>query len=141
MSVPSVNINFVAVLVGAAVQMAIGMLWYSPILFGNLWMRLMGFTDKDVTKAKKKEMIKSYIIMFISILVMTFLVAFFVSKIGVVDFVDGGIVGFQIWIGFIATTMLGSVLWEGKSWKLYLINTGHYLVVLIVSGAILGHWR
>ena len=48
------GINFWAVLVSAIATMVIGFLWYSPILFANPWMRLMGFDPND--KAKIAEM-------------------------------------------------------------------------------------
>ena len=48
-------VNYLAVLVAAIVSMVIGGLWYSPLLFGNVWMKLSGITQKDVEKAKKKE--------------------------------------------------------------------------------------
>jgi hypothetical protein len=41
------------------------------------------------------------------------------------------------WLGFIATTSLGMVLWEGKSWKLYAINIGYYFVTFIIGGLFL----
>ncbi|MBI3026774.1 DUF1761 domain-containing protein, partial [Candidatus Woesearchaeota archaeon] len=50
------------------------------------------------------------------------------------------VLGFWVWIGFLATTQIGMVLWEGKPIKLYIINTLHYLVVLAVMSAILAVW-
>ena len=50
----------------------------------------------------------------------------------------GGIkVGIMAWLGFVAPTMLGSVLWENKSWNLYAINAGYYLVSFALMGAVL----
>jgi hypothetical protein len=51
-----VGINPWAVLVSAIAAMVIGFLWYSPILFANPWMRLMGIDTND--KAKIAEMRK-----------------------------------------------------------------------------------
>jgi hypothetical protein len=36
---------------------------------------------------------------------------------------------------------MGNVIWEGKSWKLWLINNGYNLVFLMISGIILTLWR
>ena len=38
MAIPT--INYIAVLVSAVIGMAIGALWYSPLLFGKIWMKL-----------------------------------------------------------------------------------------------------
>ena len=50
------GINFWAVLVSAIATMVIGFLWYSPMLFANPWMRLMGIDPND--KAKLAELQK-----------------------------------------------------------------------------------
>ena len=52
-----------------------------------------------------------------------------------------GVVGFWNWLGFVAPVTLGSVLWEGKSPKLWVLNNGYYLVSLIVMGVILALWQ
>jgi hypothetical protein len=48
--------------------------------------------------------------------------------------------GFFNWIGFIAPVTLGTVLWGGKSWKLWLIDNGFYLIDLLIMGMILAVW-
>ena len=45
--------------------------------------------------------------------------------------------GFWCWAGFVATTMLGTVLWEQKSFKLYLINASYSLVSFIAMAIVL----
>jgi hypothetical protein len=52
----------------------------------------------------------------------------------------GLMAGFWNWLGFIAPVTLGVVLWEGKSWKLWFLQGGHYLVSLLVMGVILALW-
>ena len=48
--------------------------------------------------------------------------------------------GFWNWLGFVMPVTLGIVLWEGKSWKLFGINAGYYLVSLPIMGVILAMW-
>ncbi len=135
-----VVINYLSVLVAAVVGFVIGSLWYT-VLFGKVWMKLMEFSPKQLAKNKKKGMMGSMIFMFISILVMAYVVDYLLIYTGGVNMTAGAMLGFWVWLGFVATTMTGQVLWEGKSWKLYFINVAHYLVVLIVMGAILAAWR
>ena len=136
-----VSINYLAVLVSAIVSMVIGALWYSPILFGKLWMRLSGMSENKLKEVKAKGMTKSYVIAFIVTLVMSYVLAHFVDYTEATTFALGMQTGFWIWLGFFATTMLGMVLWEGKSVKFYLLNIIHYLVVLLVIGGMLAMWR
>jgi len=134
------GVNYLAVLVASVVGFVIGMLWYSPLLFGKMWVKLMGFSNKDMKKAKEKGMGKTMLVMFVSILVMSYVLSYFLGALNVSDAIGGAFVGFMAWIGFLATSMLGNVLWGGKPFSLYLIDVLHYLVVIVVMGAILGVW-
>src|SRR2546429_8655500 len=136
-----IDINYWAVLVSAIVSMLIGAFWYSPAGFGKAWMQLMGIGKKDMDKATGKGMGSRYFMMFVGTLVMVYVLAYFVNYAGASDIMAGLQAGFWAWLGFIAPIMLSSVLWEGKPWKLYWINVTHYLVVLLVSGAILAAWH
>lgn len=49
-------------------------------------------------------------------------------------------VGFAVWLGFVATVQLTSVLFAKQPVKLYLINTGYQLVCYLAMGAILAVW-
>lgn len=137
---PLFEVNYLAVLVSAVIGFVIGMLWYSPLLFGNIWVKLIGMSKDDLEKAKKKGMAKTMSIAIISVMVMSFVLAHFVDIAGASTVLEGVQAGFLIWLGFIATVMLNSVLWENKSVKLYVLNIAHYFVVLIVMGAILAVW-
>ena len=77
---------------------------------------------------------------FISMLVMAYVLAHVVAFAQAATFADALMAGFWTWLGFIATVLLGTVLWEGKPVKLYLINVSHYLVVLLVMASILVMW-
>ena len=136
---PAVSINYLAVLVAAIASIAVGFLWYGQ-LFGKVWMQLMAFDKKKIDAAKKKGMGKTYALGFLSTLIMSYILAHFVDYTQSKTFVDGAIAGIWLWLGFIATVQIGSVLWEGKPVKLYVINTLHYLVTLIIMGGILAVW-
>ena len=133
-------INYLAVLVAAIVGMVAGFLWYSPVLFGNAWMKEMNLDQKKLKQAKKNGMGKTYVLSFIILLVTSYVLAHFVDYADASTFGAGMLAGFWIWLGFYATTMMGSVLWEKKSWNLYLMNVSHYLVVLLLMGGILAIW-
>lgn len=120
--------------------MAIGALWYSPVLFGKTWMALMGFNEVMMAE-KKKGMAKMYVLNFIGALVMAYVFVLFAYAWNVTD-VSGALrLAFWTWLGFVATVMLGSILWEGKPIKLYVLNTVYYLVSLSVMGIIFAFWR
>ncbi|MEK6839528.1 MAG: DUF1761 domain-containing protein [Nanoarchaeota archaeon] len=135
------DINLLAVLVAAIATIIIGSLWYSPLLFGKIWMRLNGTTQKQMQEAKKKSMGMLYFIAFITSLVTAYVLAHFMTYVEVTTLSGALQFGFWVWLGFFATTQLGMVLWDNKPFKLYLLNTLHYLVSLLVMSMILGLWR
>lgn len=140
---PIVPVNYLAILVAALAGMFVGFVWYGPI-FGKMWMSLTGMTQAKMEEMKKKGMTKNYLLMFIGMLLMSDVLAHFLifaaTYMNVSGVMAGLSAGFWSWLGFIAPVMLSKVLWEGKSWNLWLLDSGHYLVVLLVMGAILASW-
>ena len=134
------DINYIAVVVAAVATMIIGSFWYSPLMFGNAWLKLSGMTQKQIQEAKKKGIVKTYFIAFIVSLVMSYVLAHFVDYTEAAT-VSGSLqLGFWIWLGFFATTQLNMVLWDDKPFKLYLIHVFHYLVALLIMSVILALW-
>ncbi|MBI4895479.1 MAG: DUF1761 domain-containing protein [Candidatus Aenigmarchaeota archaeon] len=133
--VVSFSVNLLAVLVAAIASFIIGFLWYGP-LFGKSWIKMMGWTPKQTAEARKKGMAKSAVVGFISGLVISFVLANIIKFSGALSLIEGLAIGFLVWIGFVAAIMLGSVLWEGRDIKLYVLNVSCYLVSFLVMSAI-----
>ena len=133
-------VSFLAVLVAAILGMIVRALWYSPLFFGTLWMHLMGFGKKQCEAAKKKGLGKTYALAFLVVVVMSTVLAYLI-QITALNSVAGAVaLAATLWLGFIATSFLNSILWEGKSFKLYLLNIAQYLVVLMVMALVLQIW-
>jgi hypothetical protein len=136
------GINFWAVLLCAVACMVIGFLWYSPFLFANPWMRLMGFDPND--KAKLAEMQKRagkmYALSFLASIVSAVVLAKIIVLTSVITIPYGMKIGFAIWLGFVTTVQLTGALFSKQPAKLYLINTGYQLVCYLAMGAILAKW-
>ncbi len=137
-------INYLAVIVAAIAAIVIGFLWYGP-LFGKPWMKLMGMSKESMSKTKQQEMMKSYAIMIVSTLVMSYVLAhtteFAMTYTRTYGVMGGFMSGFWTWLGFMATIQLDDVIWGKKSWKLYFLNTSYRLVSLVVMGIIIATWR
>ena len=137
-----VGINPWAVLVSAIAAMVIGFLWYSPILFANPWMRLMGIDPAD--KAKIAEMQKGKIydlaLAFVASVVSAVVLAKIIDLTSVNTILYGMKIGFAVWLGFVTTVQLTGALFGKQPTKLYLINTGYQLVCYLAMGAILAKW-
>lgn len=141
-----VVVNYGAVLVAAIANMVLGFLWYGP-LFGKKWVALMGWTQEQMEAGKakmQKEGWKTYGLAFIGSLLMSYVLAHFLvfasAYFGSSGISSGMMAGFWSWLGFVAPVTLGSVLWEGQSWKLWLLLNGYYLAALLIMGSILSLW-
>ena|SRR3989344_4783699 len=133
------EVNYLAVLVAAVASFLLGWLWYGPF-FGKPWMKLMNF-DKNSMKSMKLSPVTAMILGFLTYLIIAYVLAGFISILNAATIVEGMKIAFWIWLGFIATTTLGSFLWEGKSIKLYLLNNTYNLLNLLVMSAILTAWK
>ena len=133
-------VNLLGVFGVAVVSYIIGFLWYGPV-FGKLWMKLSRLSANDIAKAKKKGMAGKFVLNFVGTFVSAFVFAKLIQVAGILTAAQGAILGFWIWLGFIAaTTLLGSVLWDNKPWGLFVLNGLYWLVTLKVMGALLVLW-
>lgn len=133
------DVNFWAVLVATVVSMVLGGLWYSPLLFGNVWMNMMGIKKPDM-KGKESQMIQGYLAGFLSALVTNTILAIVISLTGMAGISGGIVVAFLVWFGFVATYSFGSVLWESRSPSIWVLNNAYNLISLLIAGAIIGAW-
>lgn len=131
------EINYWAVLVSAVVGFVIGSIWYTPRAFGELWIAMLG---KNETGIKASFNAKTLGKTFVATLVMVYILAHFVDYTGATTFGQGALTGFWLWLGFVATTMFINSVYENRPIKLWMINAGCQLVVLLVAGAILAAW-
>lgn len=136
-------VNLGSSLLIAAILFVVGFLWYGP-LFGKLWMKLSKIPAVEIAKAKKqgmKGMWKSMVLNFIGNFIMVYVLAGFISLLGVVSAYQGAVIGFWVWLGFFAcTTLLGGVLWENKPWGLFALNGLYWLVMLKLAGFLIVIW-
>lgn len=140
MSVPNVTIQIAPVILATIVNIILGSLWYSPLLFGNIWIKLSKFTKKDMAEAKKKGMGKTYFAALIFSFITSYVLAHFVEYTTARSIADGALLGFWLWLGFVVPMQAGMVLWEGKPVKLYFINILYYLVALMIMASIIAVW-
>lgn len=142
---PVASLNYLAIVVSVIASFAIGFLWYSPILFGKPWMKLMGIDPHDKTKMEKmkKTAGPAYMASIVGTILMAYVMAHFIYYVfdyKVLKTTDGLVMAFWIWLGFVAPVMFTEVLFGGKSVKLWLINTSYQLATLLITGAILATW-
>jgi hypothetical protein len=131
------DINFIAILVAGIDGMIIGSLWYGPI-FGKLWMKEVGKTEEDLREGFNPG--KTYGLAALGHLVIAFVLAFLLDYVNAVTIIGAVMTAFWTWLGFVAATMFINHLFSGKSLKLYLLDSGYHLVVILTMSIILTIW-
>ncbi|MFO0780894.1 MAG: DUF1761 domain-containing protein [Candidatus Gracilibacteria bacterium] len=137
-----VSVNYLAVVVCGVIYMAIGSLWYSPLLFGNYWAKMNGFdlNDKKKMAAMKNKAMAAMLVSFVTTMVTAYVLKHFITYAGAKDAATGAIGGFWAWLGFIGTTLLANSMYQQKPLKLWLVDASFYLVNLLIFGALLVAW-
>ena len=131
------TLNWLAVLTAALSNFLIGGLWYSTMLFGNLWIKENNFTEDDL---KKRSMTKIFGLTFLFSIVMAFNLAMFLNDAETTTS-WGGIAEFLAGFGWVAMSIFIIGLFEGKTAKYLLIHGGYVTISFIIMGLIIGFWR
>jgi hypothetical protein len=130
------HINYLAVVIAAVINMVVGAVWYSGSAFGKSWSKATGKSMDQMGSAKH-----GYLISTIGSLVIAWILADFVSRLGLTSFGSGLGLGFLAWIGFVAPTYAASYVFEGRPMRLYNINVGYNLVAFVLMGGLLAAWH
>jgi hypothetical protein len=130
------EVTFWPILAAGIANVVLGMIWYHPKVFGNAWMAKTGMTPEQTERGKKMMPLMA-LLAFLAAMLVAYVMNYFGIAWGVFDWIGAVELGFWCWVGFVAPTMLGMVLWEMKPVKYYLIVSGFWLVSFITMAVIL----
>jgi len=126
--------NWVAIIVATVAQMALGFLWFSPVLFLKPWQALR--PDKNPPSGNASPLL--YVITAVGALVTALTLDWIISLAHASTLAGGAIIGLYAGLGLVAPAILSDNLFNERPFKLYLIVAGFPVVGLLVSGAIIG---
>ncbi|MBF6640521.1 DUF1761 domain-containing protein [Flavobacterium sp. J49] len=157
--------NFYAVLVSALVTLVVGFVWYSPKVFGTIWMNETGMTEE---KAKQSNMLKVFgLTIFYSLMLSFIMPALVIHQMGALGliggdpalakpsyaafladygdafrtFKHGALHGFMSGLFLALPITAINSLFEQKSWKYILVTAGYWIVSMTIMGAIICGWK
>ena len=134
----TLDVNYLAVVVAAVVPMALGAVWYSPVLFSNAWLAAIGKTADEISA--QANQVQAFSIAIAASLISAYVLAVLAALSSASSVLDGIILG--LWaVVFIATASATWGVFEARPLRLWLINNGYYLVALPIMGAIIAIWR
>lgn len=116
----------------------LGMLWYSPLMFGKKWMALMGMT-MDMGDEMKKNARRAYIINVLFSILTAYILAVFLKNTLLLSYWTAMKIGFLAWLGFVAPALSTEYVFavQKRPWSLYAINIGYQLTSLLLQSFVL----
>ena len=134
------KINYPAVIVAAVLHFILGALWYG-LIFGNKFLEIVEWTPAQIEQVQANAHWSQYAVTFIALLVLVYILAHFIQYSGAKGVAGGMQTAFWLWLGFVVTTQLPTVVFEQRKLGLYLLNIGYHLVGMLIAGAILTLWK
>jgi len=129
------QLNWLAVLAAAALTFLLGGVWYSPLLFGRAWQKLVGLDDE----ALKKNVARTFGGAAVCALIGATNLAMFLGPDADLGF--GLAAGAATGVGWIATGLTTTFLFERRPLTLIAIDAGYHAVAYTAMGALLGAWH
>lgn len=134
-----IQVNFLAVLVAAILDMVIGMFWYSPFGFGKLWMKMIGKTEEQLKEEGNSAGV-AYMASTLAAVVMAFVLAHVVKISGVTDYMMALQTGFWMWLGFVVAGVLPTYIYEDRKKGLFALYVSYKLVSILAMAVLLTLW-
>jgi hypothetical protein len=160
------EMNFIAFFASALTTLVTGFIWYSPKVFGTIWMREAKITEDDL---KKGSMLKIFGLTYIFSLMISIIVsaltihqsgalgmvggppmlesakpsfAAFMADYGTAyrTFKHGSLHGFLTGVFFAFPMLAINGLFERKSWKYIFVHAGYWILTLTIMGGIICAW-
>lgn len=133
-----IMINHWAVIVAAISDLAVGAIWYSPLLFYKGWLNANNFNEEEVKKKSNPPV--TFSITIVLSLIISYNLAYFLGG-SETDAMWGLTAGVLAGLGWAAMAFAIVALFEMRSLKYILINCGYIVVAFALKGLIIGAWR
>lgn len=132
--------NLTGIVLGAVAAWIFGAVYYTVL--SRAWLAAQG---KTLEQCKVEQAAKSkltfylpFVLSFVGALLMGLVLYGILTHTGMFNARGGAISGAFCWLGFVLTTGTISNAYQGRRWTLTAIDAVHWLVVLVIIGAIVG---
>lgn len=141
---PNIQPNFLAIAAATFTCFMLSYVWFTP-MFGKVWKKEMRLEHEP--EPAGAALFKALGLTLLSVFFMAFVLGnnlqvwmpktwgLSVENLPLAQ--QAVSAAFFTWLGFIVPVHLNAVAWSKHSWKLFAINTGYYLVALLLAAFIL----
>lgn len=129
----SSGVNVAAVAVAAAAAFAFSLAWYSPLLFGGVWIEAKG-AEATAMPAWK------FVLAPLRELVTASLLAWLIGRLGLGGWRKAAGLGFVLWAAFYVVQLAGAVIFDGMPVALGAVHAGDWLGKMLIMAVIVSAW-
>jgi Protein of unknown function (DUF1761) len=133
------TVNYLAILIAAAVAWLASAAWYMSL--SGLYTAALGKTPEQMAKDRKKPgAFLPDVYALVANVIIAWMLAGLLAHLGAgqVTLRNGIISAAFLWFGFVLTTMTVNYSFSDRDKRLLLIDLGNWLIVLLVIGAVIG---
>jgi len=131
------GVNYLAIVLAAVAAWLAGAGWYMAL--GKTWMAALAMTPEKMQAAKSEPGAwLPFLYAFVAELIMAWTLAGLLGHIGALSLRNGIVSAAFCWLGFVMAAMLVNNSFAKRDWRLLWIDGGHWLLVLLLMGAIIG---
>jgi hypothetical protein len=129
------GLNYLAILLAALAAFGWGAIYYMTL--SKQWLAAVGISKEQMQAGASAS---PFVISFVALIVMSWVLAGTVGHLGPgqVTLKNGIISGLFLWLGFIATTVFVNNAYPGRKYSLSVIDSIHWLGVVVIEGAVIG---
>ena len=129
------GMNYLAILLAALAAFGWGAAYYMTL--SKQWLTAVGMSKEQMETNRTAV---PFIISFVALLVMGWVLAGTLGHLGPgqVTPKNGIISALFLWLGFVVTTIFVNNAYPGRKYSLSVIDSIHWLGVLVIQGAIIG---
>jgi hypothetical protein len=129
------GMNYLAILIAAVAAFGWGAIYYMTL--SKPWLAAVGMTQEQM-QAGRSPM--PFIISFVAEIIMAWVLAGTIAHLGPgqVTLRNGIISALFLWLGFVVTTVFVNNAYPGRKYSLSVIDSIHWLGVLVIQGAVIG---
>jgi len=128
------KMNYIAAVVTGLAAFALSLLWYSPFLFGIIWMAL---------RNAPVHPLPGWTFLFAPLreIITAFLLTHLIVRLGVNNWKNALGLGFVLWFSFYFVQLAGAVMWDNLAWQLGLVHSGDWLMKMLFMSLLLNAWN
>ena len=130
------DINWLGVLAATLAYFVLGALWYSPMLFGNRWMKSAGMPEPAAGEGPGPAI---YLMPLISSLLASVALAMIARAMNASGAGDGLQLGLVVGVGFVVSLMLTTATFEAQKpepWVWFVLTGGYHFVGVVIAAIV-----